>query len=287
MTIVIRGVMYPLTRRQLKATRKMQELQPKLAELKKKHGKDQQKMAQEQMRLYKESGVSPLGCMGPLLIQMPIWIALYQAIIRVLATSPESLLNLSGYLYDWPVVYSALPLNNHFLWMNLAVPDFFLAIIVGATMWVSQKMATQPSSDPQQKSQGQMLTIMMPFLFFFISMSFPSGLALYWVVSNLIQITMQYFALGGWGNLLPARMAKKQVEKERDKKIKKRITEAEAKTADVAAVEADITSEQLEEGLQDETGSEKRPDSGGGYTTGIRRTVRRSRRSKSRRRKRR
>ncbi len=287
MTIVIRGAMYPLTRRQLKATRKMQELQPKLAELKKKHGKDQQKMAQEQMQLYKESGVSPLGCMGPMLIQMPIWIALYQAIIRVLATSPESLLNLSGYLYDWPVVYSALPLNNHFLWMNLAVPDFFLAIIVGATMWVSQKMTTQPPADPKQQSTSQMMTIMFPFAFFFLAMTFPSGLALYWVASNLIQITMQYFALGGWGSLLPARMAKKPAEKERDKKIKKRIAEAEIKTADVAAVEADITDEQLGEGIQDETGTEKRPDGGGGYTTGLRRNVRRSRRGKSKRHKRR
>ncbi|MFC1865303.1 YidC/Oxa1 family membrane protein insertase [Chloroflexota bacterium] len=286
-TIVIRGVMYPLTRRQLKATRKMQELQPKLAELKTKHGKDKQKLAQEQMQLYKESGVSPLGCMGPMLIQMPIWIALYQAIIRVLAVSPESLLNLSDYLYDWPVVYSALPLNNHFLWMNLAVPDFFLAIFVGATMWVAQRMTTQPSTNPQQKSQGQMLTIMMPFMFFFLSMSFPSGLAMYWVASNLITIVMQYFALGGWGGLMPQRMAKKQTEKERDKKIKKRITEAETKTADMIAAEADITSQQMEEGIQDETGGEKRPDSGGGYSTGSRRIVRKSQRGKNRRRKRR
>jgi YidC/Oxa1 family membrane protein insertase len=287
MTIVIRGVMYPLTRRQLKATRKMQELQPKLAELKKKHGKDQKKMAQEQMQLYKESGVSPVGCLGPMLIQMPIWIALYQAIIRVLAVSPESFLNLSNYLYDWPLVYSALPLNNNFLWMNLAVPDFFMAIIVGATMWVAQKMTTQVSTDTQQKSQSRMLTIMMPFMFFFLSMSFPSGLALYWVASNLITIAMQYFALGGWGGLLPARAAKKQEGKERDKKIKKKIAEAETITADISAAEADITSQQLEEVIQDETGGEKRPDGGGGYTTSPRRIVRKPRRGKSKRRKRR
>jgi len=287
MTIVIRGAMYPLTRRQLKATRKMQELQPKLAELKKKHGKDQQKMAQEQMQLYKESGVSPLGCLGPMLIQMPIWIALYQAIIRVLAVSPESFLNLSNYLYDWPVVYSALPLNNNFLWMNLALPDFFLAIIVGATMWAAQKMTTQPPADSQQKSQGQMLTVMMPFMFFFLAMTFPSGLALYWVASNLITIVMQYFALGGWGGLLPGRAAKQQAGKERDKKIKKKIAEAETITADMNAAEADITSQQMEERIQDETVGKKRPDSGGGYTTSPRRIVRKSQRSKNKRRKRR
>ena len=282
--IIVRGALYPLTRRQLRATKAMQSLQPKIAELQKKHGKDKQKLAQEQMRLYKESGVSPAGCLGPMLIQMPIWIALYQAIIRILAVSPDSFLNLSHYLYNWPIVYSALPLNNHFLWMNLAVPDFFLAILVGASMWITQKMMTPVSTDPKQKSQTQMMTIMMPFMFFFLSMSFPSGLALYWVASNLITIVMQYFALGGWGSLLPSR-AKKQVD--RDKKLKKRITEAEKAHTDVAATEADITSEELVEGTQDETGGEKRQDSRRGYTTSPRRALRKPKRGGGRRPKRR
>ncbi len=130
LTVIIRGLMYPLTIKQLHATRAMQSLQPKIAELQKKHSKDRQKLSQEQMRLYKESGVSPAGCLGPMLIQMPIWIALYQAIIRVLVTAPENFLSLSGYLYSWPVLYEALPLNNHFLWMNMAYPDIFLALLV-------------------------------------------------------------------------------------------------------------------------------------------------------------
>ena len=282
--IIVRGALYPLTRRQLRATKAMQSLQPKIAELKKKHGKDKQRLAQEQMRLYKESGVSPAGCLGPMLIQMPIWIALYQAIIRILAVSPGSFLNLSHYLYDWPIVYSALPLNNHFLWMNLAVPDFFLAILVGASMWITQKMMIPVSADPKQKSQTQMMTIMMPFMFFFLSMSFPSGLALYWVASNLITIVMQYFTLGGWGSLLPSR-AKKLAE--RDKKLKKRIAEAEKVPAVVAATEADITSEELVEGTQDETGGEKRQDSRRGYTTSIRRALRKPKQGRGRRHKRR
>jgi len=284
LTLVVRGAMYPLTRRQLRATKDMQSLQPKLAELKKKHGKDKQRMAQEQMRLYKESGVSPTGCLMPMLIQMPIWIALYQAIIRVLAVNPESFLNLSHYLYGWPIVYSALPLNNHFLWMNLAAPDFFLAILVGATMWVSQKMTTPVATDPKQASQGQMMTIMMPIMFTFLALSFPSGLALYWMATNLVTIGMQYFTLGGWGGLLPNR-AKKQAE--RDKKLKKRIGEAEKDTTDRAAEEADISSQELEEGAQDEASGEKRPDGGKGYTTSIRRTSSKSKRDRSRRSKRR
>lgn len=284
LTIVVRGVMYPLTRRQLRATKAMQSLQPKIAELQKKHGKDKQKLAQEQMRLYKESGVNPVGCLGPMLVQMPIWIALYQAIIRVLAVSPESFLNLSRYLYDWPIVYSALPLNNQFLWMNLANSDFFMAILVGATMWVAQKMITPATSDPKQRSQSQMMTVMMPLMFAFLALSFPSGLALYWMVTNLITIIMQYFTLGGWGSLLPARAKKKE---ERDKKLKKRITEVEEVTTEVSDLEADITSEQLEAGKEIEAGGEKRQDIGKGYTTSPRRTLRKPKRGRSRRSKRR
>ena len=283
LTIVVRGVMYPLTRRQLRATKAMQSLQPKIAELQKKHGKDKQKLAQEQMRLYKESGVNPVGCLGPMLVQMPIWIALYQAIIRVLAVNPESFLNLSRYLYDWPIVYSALPLNNHFLWMNLANSDFFMAILVGATMWAAQKMITPVTSDPKQRSQSQMMTVMMPIMFTFLALSFPSGLALYWMVTNLITIIMQYFTLGGWGSLFTAKAKKKEG---RDKKLKKRIIEAEEVTTEAAALEADITSEELEEGKEIEPGG-KRRDIGKGYTTSPRRTLRKPKRGRSRRSKRR
>jgi len=286
LTFVIRGLMYPLTRKQLHATKAMQSLQPKLAELQKKHGKDKQKMAQEQMKLYKESGVSPTGCLMPMLIQMPIWIALYQSIIRVLAVNPESFLNLSRYLYDWPIVYSALPLNQHFLWMNLASPDFFLAILVGATMWVTQKMITPVSADPKQKAQGRTMLIMMPLMFTFLSLSFPSGLALYWVASNLITIGMQYFATGGWGGLLPAR-AKKLAE--RDKKLKKRITEVEQASPGGAALQADIvvTDTTQVEGVEDERDKDKRQDRGGGYRTSLRKIRRRPRGSRGGRSKRR
>ena len=204
LTIIVRGAMYPLTLKQLRATKAIQALQPKLAALQKKHGSDKQKLAEEQMKLYKESGVSPTGCLLPMLIQMPIWIALYQSIIRVMAINPESFLNLSHYLYSWPVVYQALPLNNSFLWLNLATPDFFLAIIVGTTMWLQQKMVQNPPvpGDPKAASQAQTMTVMMPLMFTFLSMSFPSGLALYWVTSNFISFVMQYF-ITGWGGLEP------------------------------------------------------------------------------------
>ena len=200
MTFVFNLVLYPLTLKQLKATKAQQEIAPKLAELRKKFGKDSQRMAQEQMKLYRESGVSPAGCLLPMLIQTPIWIALYQSIIRVMAASPESFVNLSGYLYSWPVVYSALPLNNHFLWLNLASSDMLLALLVGAAMWVQQKMTAPVVSDPQTQAQTQTMQLMMPIMFIFLSMTFPSGLALYWVISNLFRIAIQYY-YSGWGGL--------------------------------------------------------------------------------------
>ena len=99
LTLIIRLILLPLTLKQLRATKNMQMLQPKLVELQKKYAKDKQRLAQEQMQLYKESGVNPVGCAVPLLIQFPIWIALYQAIILALAVNPEALLNLSRYFY--------------------------------------------------------------------------------------------------------------------------------------------------------------------------------------------
>jgi YidC/Oxa1 family membrane protein insertase len=202
-TILIRVAMYPLTKKQLQSSKKMQELQPKIQELQKKYGKDRQRMAKEQAALLKETGVTNIGCILPMLIQMPIWIALYQSIMRVLATGPEELLNLSRHLYSsWGLVFPMVPLNSQFLWLNLGTYDtlYILPILVGGTMWLQQKMVTTQSTDPQQQAQGQMMLVIMPLLFAFMTMSFPSGLALYWVTSNIISIVMQYFVTG-WGGL--------------------------------------------------------------------------------------
>ncbi len=200
LTIIVNLLIFPLTLKQMRASRAMQELQPKIAELQKKYARDRQRLAQEQMRLYKESGMSPTGCLLPMLIQMPVWIALYQSVMLCLAVAPEGLLNLSRYLYPWPVVYSLLPLANDFLWLNLAKPDMFLAILVGVTMWLQQKMATPTAVDPRQAAQNQMMTWMMPLMFTLLAMSFPSGLALFWVTSSIIRIIGQYYVTG-WGGL--------------------------------------------------------------------------------------
>ena len=240
LTIIVRGITTPLTLKQLRSTKALQELQPKMAELHQKYGKDKQKLAQEQMRMYKESGVNPAGCLLPMLIQLPIWISLFQSIIRVLAIVPEDFLKLSGHLYSaWPQVFSLVPLNSRFLWLDLAVPDRFLLlpILVGGTMWLQQKMVTSKTGDPKQQAQSQMMLWIMPLMFAFLTLQFPSGLALYWVVSNVISIGMQYFITGGWGGLVAQGVAKPMG---RDKKYLKRITRVEQKEADYTASESDI-----------------------------------------------
>jgi len=202
LTIIVRLISWPLTKRQLKSSKAMQEMQPKIQELQKKYGKNQQKLQQETMKLYKEAGVNPLGCLWPMLVQLPIWIALYQAIMGALATTPESLLGLAHRLYSWDIVNQAIPLSSTFLWLDLAGQgDIILAIIVGGTMWVQQKMTQAPAVDPRQQSTSRMMLLMMPLLFGFISLLVPSGLALYWAASNIIGIITQYFFTGGWGYL--------------------------------------------------------------------------------------
>jgi YidC/Oxa1 family membrane protein insertase len=203
LTIIVRLVTWPLAKRQLNSTKALQDMQPKIQELQKKYGKNQQKLQQEMMKLYKEAGVNPLGCLWPMLVQFPIWIALYQAIMNALATTPENLLNLAQRLYSWDIISQAIPLSSKFLWLDLGQPDpyWILAIIVGGTMWVQQKMTQAPSVDPRQESTSRMMLLMMPIMFGFLTLMFPSGLALYWAVSNIIGIVTQYFFTGGWGYL--------------------------------------------------------------------------------------
>ena len=283
-TIFIRVLMYQLTAKQLRATKGMQELQPRLAELQKKYAKDKQAMAKEQMRLYKESGLNPAGCLLPMLVQLPVWIALYQSIIRVLAVSPEDFLSLSQYLYSWPIVYSMLPLANNFLWLDLATPDMFIALLVGGSMWVQQKMTMSPTADPRQQAQSRMMLWMMPMLFAFFCLSFPSGLSLYWLMSTVIGIVMQY-NVTGWGALVPARPGGSAG---RDKGLKKRIAMVEVPKEE-APIEADIVEPDStqEEGSGYEESGDKRQDRGGGYPASFRPIRRQPRRSKGHRPKRR
>jgi YidC/Oxa1 family membrane protein insertase len=260
LTVIVRCIMLPLTLRQLRSSRAMQAIQPKMAELQKKYAKDRQKLAEEQMKLYKESGISPSGCAVPMLIQFPIWIALYQSIIKALGVTPEDLLGLSRFLWDWPGIYTTLPLDNNFLWFNLVGSDIGVAVLVGVSMWLSQKMVTPQSSDPQQKAQSQMMLWMMPLLFGFIAMSLPSGLAVYWIVSNVFSIVTQYFVIGGWGGL-----SRGGGTSERD--LHRRVIQAESKITDDQKTKTDgkIQSTRKESVDEGEYGVKQQLRGGGSY----------------------
>ena len=210
-TVVVRALTYPLVVRQLRQTRKLQGLQPRVKEINEKHKNNPQLRGQEVMKLYKEMGVNPVGCLGPLVIQMPIFIGLFWAINGVLPFTPENLAGLSGKLYSWlPFLDSAVPVNRDFLGMDLALEPmragsilgYILVALSGFSMFVQQKMSQVASSDPAQQSTQRMMLFMFPVMFGMFSLFFPIGLVVYWVASTLIGIVMQYFVTG-WGGLFP------------------------------------------------------------------------------------
>lgn len=211
-TILIRLITYPLTAQQLKSSQALQELQKskKWQDIQKKYKNDREKLAQEQMKLYQEMGINPFGSCLPTLIQFPIIIGLYQAIIRALASTPVQLLDLSRHVYPFFTRFSSLvPLNSHFLWMDLSQPERLylpflpgvgipvLAILVVVTTYLQSKLLTPPSASPddQAAQMGKMMNLYMPLFIGYLSMVYASGLALYFVASNLVGIA-QYAAMG-------------------------------------------------------------------------------------------
>ncbi|MGR5268849.1 membrane protein insertase YidC [Vibrio astriarenae] len=174
LTFIVRGAMYPLTKAQYTSMAKMRMLQPKLQAMRERLGDDRQRMSQEMMELYKKEKVNPLGGCLPLILQMPIFIALY-----------------------WALMESVELRHEQFLWLqDLAAMDpyFILPLLMGASMFIIQKMSPTTVTDPMQ----QKIMTFMPVMFTFFFLWFPSGLVLYWLVSNivtLIQQTLIYKAL--------------------------------------------------------------------------------------------
>ncbi len=168
LTLIVRTVMFPLTKAQYTSMAKMRLLTPKMKELREKYGEDRQKLGQETMRLYKTEKVNPMGGCLPLLIQMPIFIALY-----------------------WTLMESTeLRQSSFILWItDLSVydPFFVLPVLYGVSMFFLQKMSPTPINDPIQRK----VFMAMPFVFTFMFCTFPAGLTLYWLVSNCFTIFQQ------------------------------------------------------------------------------------------------
>jgi len=196
LTLLVRLAILPLTLKQQQAAQRMQELQPKLQELQKKYAKNKEKLAQEQMKLYQEAGINPLGGCLPLVVQLPLLYGLWQSIIRTLAVSPMELLRLSRNIYSFiPGLTQLVPLQSSFLWLDLGQPDRYLVLpfLVVVTSWLSQKILTPPAADDRTAAMNQQMQIMMPLLFGFISISYASGLSIYFIISNLVTLIQYLF----------------------------------------------------------------------------------------------
>jgi YidC/Oxa1 family membrane protein insertase len=187
-TIIVKTLMLPLTVKALQSSKAMQELQPKIKELQKKHGNDRQRISQETMALYQQYRVNPMaGCL-PMLIQIPIFLGLYNAIMR-LSTSGAGL---------W---------DQGFWWLpSLANPDpwHMLPIVAGLFQFVQTQMmrpANQPkSTDPQQAMMNSVMNFM-PLTVVFFGWSFAAGPVLYWATQSVYSVIQQWF-ITGWGNFI-------------------------------------------------------------------------------------
>jgi len=216
-TILIRLITWPLNAQQMKGAAAMQDMQndKEWQAIQKKYAKDKEKLAQEQMRVYREKGINPFGSCLPTLIQFPILFALIPSITYAIGSTPLSVLKLSRSLYAFQDAASLIPLNSKFLWMDLGLPERtllfglsipVLALIVGLTTFVQTKLTMPPAANPndQAAQTSKMMAIYMPVMLFFFSLNYASGLAVYFITSNLLAIA-QYAMMGkvNWRNLLP------------------------------------------------------------------------------------
>lgn len=168
LTLVVRSVLFPLTKAQYTSMAKMRLLTPKMQEIRERYKDDRQKLGQETMRLYKTEKVNPLGGCFPLLIQMPIFIALYWTLME------------STELRHAPFILWITDLSVH-------DPYFVTPILYGISMFFIQKMSPTPINDPIQRK----VFMAMPIVFTFMFCTFPAGLTLYWLVSNCFTIMQQ------------------------------------------------------------------------------------------------
>lgn len=168
LTFIVRGAMYPLTKAQYTSMAKMRMLQPKLQAMRERIGDDRQRMSQEMMELYKKEKVNPLGGCLPLILQMPIFIALYWALMESVELRHSPFF---GWIHD----------------LSAQDPYYILPLLMGASMFLIQKMSPTTVTDPMQ----QKIMTFMPVMFTFFFLFFPSGLVLYWLVSNIVTLIQQ------------------------------------------------------------------------------------------------
>lgn len=210
MTLLIRAALVPLTLPSLKARKKMADIQPEVNKLKKKYGKDKKALQKAQLELYQKYNVNPLSGCIPQLVQLAVLIFLYRALISFLG---QDVINGNG-------------INSIFLWLDLTQPDsrYILPVVAGVTQFILSLMISpggevrdivpnkakskkiQQENKKEEDTAGmaasmqQQMLYMMPIMTVFIAAKFPSGLAVYWVMTTIFSIVQQYF-ISGLGGL--------------------------------------------------------------------------------------
>lgn len=193
LTIFIRLILLVPSQKALKSQRRMQELQPKLNEIKDRHGEDKQKVSQETMKLWKEHKVNPFGSCLPLLIQIPILIALFQVVQSGL--NPDN----AHLLYKGFVTVSLADIDVMFTqFLNLTKKEiFWLPLLVGILQFIQMKMAMVKKKPGEKKSETEAVSntmlYFMPIMIAVFTASVPSGVGLYWLTSTTFGIAQQYF----------------------------------------------------------------------------------------------
>jgi YidC/Oxa1 family membrane protein insertase len=173
-SILIKAVLYPLTRKSFQSMKEMQALQPKIAELKEKYKKDPQRLNQETMKLYKQHGVNPMGGCLPLLLQMPVLFALFNLFRTTIMLRQASFLG--GLIADLSAPDAILPIGQN--GVNL------LPILMGITMIFQQRLSSQ---SPQQKGMAYFMPVFLTFIFYRLS----AGLNLYYFMFNILTIAQE------------------------------------------------------------------------------------------------
>jgi YidC/Oxa1 family membrane protein insertase len=165
--------------RQMKSAERMRELMPRIKELQEKFKDDRQKQSEATFKLYRETGVNPLGGCLPMVLQLPVFIGLFYAL--------QSSIDLRHASFMLWINDLSAPATL-FMVPGMDFPVRILPVLMAASMWAQQKMMPQTGMDP---AQAKMMLIMMPGMMLVISYTFPSGLVLYWLVSNLLGIGHQ------------------------------------------------------------------------------------------------
>lgn len=179
LTIVIKCVFWPLSHKSYKSMNQMKKIQPLMAKVREQHKDDRQKMNEEMMRLYKTYKVNPAGGCLPMLVQIPVFFGLYQALLGAIE------------LRHAPFI-THLPFTDMIWLADLSAKDpfYITPVIMGASMFLQQKMTPSPGDPTQAK-----MMLFMPVIFTFLFLNFPAGLVVYWLVNNILSIAQQWMML--------------------------------------------------------------------------------------------